>query len=385
MSTYARYSSTGSGGGGGGGGGDVTGPASSVAGELALYLDTTGKVLTNSSFYENAGSLAPRTDANLSLGNGDERYNQLFLAAGLSIGPADSLNLFWDTDHALFYADLLGFKGATGGNDAEVQINTLSITHNVDRDVINADGSSGILEIHTAGNLRMYIADDKPQVSIIAADCFFEQMGGVYGSMGWLEINVNDIGWVEGQQDVNPGFTTPRHIALNGTIFFVAASDAPSTNLSSNLLQLSFNGGTIAGVNRQLNLKNADSFIMGNAGGANYMEIYMGQSGLTLIQTNLDIRMNSVGTVGRLIIADQNAAANGKRLQEVTLVGGTVIKSNNSVTANTVLIPINNGLAGATVPPSYSIAKSAGVGYTVTSSDPTDTSTITVFLIENGS
>jgi hypothetical protein len=241
-----------------------------------------------------------------------------------------------------------------------------------------------VIEIKTGGNVRLYIADNLPQVSIIQADMFFEQSGGTPGSIGWLDRGVNDIGWVQNQQGVLPGFHQPRHIALSNNLYFVAISDSAAGTLASNACQIAFNGGTFAGSNKGLTLKNTEALVMNNTALTDYLEVYLGFSSLHLIQTNVNIRMNSDGTIGKLIIADQNGVSNGKRLETVTLAAGTVTKANTSITANSVLFIANPALSGALLSPSYSYTISAGVGYTITSSDVADTSTLKVFVVENG-
>lgn len=68
------------------------------------------------------------------------------------------------------------------------------------------------------------------------------------------------------------------------------------------------------------------------------------------------------------------------RLHDAVLVGGTVTVANTSVTANTRILLSRQTTGGTLGHLSYSI--SAGVGYTVTSSSGTETSTVTCFLME---
>lgn len=85
----------------------------------------------------------------------------------------------------------------------------------------------------------------------------------------------------------------------------------------------------------------------------------------------------SIGTAGQGLRIKSGSNA---RIGSSVLVGGTVTVSNTSVTANTLVFPVgvgttNSGYLAYTV--------NAGVGFTVTSSNPLDTRTVTWVLIES--
>lgn len=388
MSTYARYSSEGPGGGGGGGGvtnvtgsspisssggatpnisiqqadsthngflsstdwnrfdDKVDGPASSVDNQLAIFNGTSGQLLKTAPLFASTSELFPSADNTIDLGDSTHRYKNIYLS--------NSLNL---------------------------NTNTLVITTIAGMVVFDTTAGNLTYDFRTNGHSRLYIADDKPQVSIIKADTFFEQNSSPNGSIGWLDIGVNDIGWVQGQQDVLPGFHAPRNIALSNIIFFVANSDAAGSTLSSALAQFKFNGGTIAGADKGVTGQNFDFFHTKGSDNTSYFEQYLGAFGLKRAQTNLNFGMNSSGTFGKLAITDLNGNPNGKRLETVTLSGGSATVSNTSVSANTcffheVRTPSNQGW--------LSFSPNAGVGYTVTSTNVLDASVIKVFLVENG-
>jgi hypothetical protein len=333
---------------GGGGGGDVVGPASNdIDGQLPLFDGTTGKLLKAGGIADDGNHFYPLVDNNHDLGVPGNQFANAYL-----------------------------------GNS--ITMPSLTIIEAGDRIVFDATGVAKVMEFQTNGATRLYIAEDKPQVSVLEADTFWEQNGTGKGSLGWLSSGLNDIGWVQGQQDVLPGFHQPRHIALSNNLYFVAISESASTNLSSGVSRFEFNGGTSGANNKAVDLKNVAAHRIINTATTDYLEIYLGLSGLQRMQTNVNFGLNSNGTIGKLCFTDINGNPNGKRLETVTLAAGTVTKGNTSITANSVLIISNGGLAGAALPPAYSYTISAGVGYTITSSDVTDTSVLKVTVLENG-
>jgi len=91
---------------------------------------------------------------------------------------------------------------------------------------------------------------------------------------------------------------------------------------------------------------------------------------------------------GNLVL---NTAGNGLRVKSgsnarigvgAVLSGGTLAVANTSVTANTVVIPVVTALGTVTAPKALLVTKNAGVGFTVTSADATDTSTFDWYLVE---
>lgn len=70
-----------------------------------------------------------------------------------------------------------------------------------------------------------------------------------------------------------------------------------------------------------------------------------------------------------------------KRMGQATLVAGTVVVSNTSVTANTRIF-LSHANTSGTLGHLYISARSAGVSFTITSSSNTDTSTVNWLLIE---
>lgn len=99
----------------GGGSGDVVGPAfADVDGQLALFDGLTGKLLKGSNWANIDGAFGPLNDQSYNIGTINFRVNQLFLAAGISIGPENSFNLFWDGDRSKIYTDIMEFHNAIG-------------------------------------------------------------------------------------------------------------------------------------------------------------------------------------------------------------------------------------------------------------------------------
>jgi hypothetical protein len=74
------------------------------------------------------------------------------------------------------------------------------------------------------------------------------------------------------------------------------------------------------------------------------------------------------------------ASGANQRAGNAVLVAGTVAVANTTVTANTVVM-LTRKTAGGTIG-SLTYTLNAGVGFTINSSDPADTSTISYLLIE---
>lgn len=71
------------------------------------------------------------------------------------------------------------------------------------------------------------------------------------------------------------------------------------------------------------------------------------------------------------------------KVTNVTLVAGTKLTNDSSVTANTIILPVLKTLGTVTAPKALACtARVVGTSYTVTSSDNTDTSVVQVLLIE---
>lgn len=99
----------------------------------------------------------------------------------------------------------------------------------------------------------------------------------------------------------------------------------------------------------------------------------------------------SFTTVGASDNISISAAGKGLRVKSgsnarigvgAVLVGGTLSVANTSVSANSVIIPVITALGTVIVPKALYVTKNAGVGFTVTSSDATDTSTFDWYIIE---
>lgn len=101
-------------------------------------------------------------------------------------------------------------------------------------------------------------------------------------------------------------------------------------------------------------------------------------------------------TLGAITASNGNVvmstAGNGIRIKAGTnarigvgavLVGGTLTISNTSVTASTVILPVVTVLGTVTAPKALYVTKNAGVGFTVTSADATDTSTFDWYMVES--
>lgn len=93
--------------------------------------------------------------------------------------------------------------------------------------------------------------------------------------------------------------------------------------------------------------------------------------------TNGNIVMSTAGNGLQV-----KSGANARIGVGAVLVGGTLTIANTSVTNNTVIIPVITALGTVAAPKALYVTKNAGVGFTVTSSDATDTSTFSWYMVE---
>lgn len=75
------------------------------------------------------------------------------------------------------------------------------------------------------------------------------------------------------------------------------------------------------------------------------------------------------------------AAAGFAEIGSAVLVAGTVTVANTTVGANSLILITNSKLGTVTAPKFMTITRSNGVSFTITSTDVTDTSTISYILI----
>lgn len=259
----------------------------------------------------------------------------------------------------------------------------LTISDGSDRSLI--DGTAGVIQFQTAGNNRLYVADDWPQVTTLGADLWMEpgDGGATQGSIGFFTGNLSDIGWVERQQVDLPGFKAPRHIALTNTLFFVPHAERTTSTLSSELAQIKYSG-TVAGLDRVLFMKNIEQFKLNGPGGNGYIEVFTGLTSLYKIQTNLDIwQIDSKYTTFHSTAAKARSGSS-------VLSSGTITVSNTTVTAKTKIL-IQLLTPGGTLGTHYKYAISAATNFTITAVDTsgatvaTDTSTVVWFMVETES
>ncbi len=258
-------------------------------------------------------------------------------------------------------------------------VGTMEVEFDGDRAAIRAN----TVEFRdTTDDAWVYIAsgdgNGHHQLTTLGSDIWFETGGGgrAHGALVWKDPGPNgDIGWSNKQQDVLPGFRHPRHIAMSGTLFFVATSEAAASTLSSSVCQIAYTG-TVAGTSRTLFMKNTDQFKI-NGGGSQYVEFNMGIGGSNKVQQNIDFWINDAKFV------TYSSAANKARAGTATLVGGTVTVANITVTTKTKIILSRNtpgGSIGDLSAPSAS--RTAATSFVINSASGTDTSTVDWFLIE---
>lgn len=92
------------------------------------------------------------------------------------------------------------------------------------------------------------------------------------------------------------------------------------------------------------------------------------------------VNLKTGNVTGADVLGGVSEAANG-RMGVATLVGGTVVVNNTSVTANTRIF-LTAQTSGAAAGALRVSARTAGTSFTVTSSSGTDTSQVAYLLVE---
>lgn len=94
-------------------------------------------------------------------------------------------------------------------------------------------------------------------------------------------------------------------------------------------------------------------------------------------------------TTGQLAIGDGATAFAAlarhypiELVRGIVLVAGTKVTANTRITATTIIIPVYRTLGTVTAAKIITVSRSAGVSFTLTSTDNTDTSTLDVLLIQ---
>jgi hypothetical protein len=115
----------------------------------------------------------------------------------------------------------------------------------------------------------------------------------------------------------------------------------------------------------------------GNLNVGGYLAAASGQSGgVWNIWAGAANALN-LGAAGGGVAIKEGANA---RMGVATLAAGTVTVANTSITANTRVLPFRQALGGAAG--HLSVTKNPGVGFTITSSSGTETSTLAYVLFE---
>lgn len=109
------------------------------------------------------------------------------------------------------------------------------------------------------------------------------------------------------------------------------------------------------------------------------------------LATSLVLGLGEIGvdtTTGDVFVGDGTnqpedlKRAGGIRKGRATLVAGTVTVANTSITATSIILAQHQTLGTVTAAKILTITRSAGVSFTLTSTDNTDTSVIGYVIIE---
>lgn len=217
------------------------------------------------------------------------------------------------------------------------------------------------MEVLTNGNIRLYIADDFPQVSVIQADTFFEGGGGTPGGLCWLEHGQADIGRSTFQDLASPPPRGPRDIYYARNLRFGNGSTT---------------AGLYGGGNGASQSMIADFFKINPVSNNRYFECLLDVSGLHKLQTDCDFWFNDQSQ----IYFFNSGTANIRRAGTATLVGGTVTIPNVTI-SNLTHVKLQRKTAGGTTG-DLTYTKSVGVNFTINSDSASDTSEVEWMLFE---
>lgn len=206
-------------------------------------------------------------------------------------GSGDLLNPVITGSAANFFDDLLVI--ADGGDRAKIK--------------------GDVIEICSAnGDVRLYIAKDFPQVSVIASDLWIEQNGTGAG-MALLTHNSTDCGWSSIQQAELPGVHAFRDIWLGRNLRW--ATNSADWNLNYGAF---FAGG-------RLSFK-MDQYDIVNPGGTSYAEF---RHASATIASSLSLRFDLASS------GIQYYAPDARRFGKATLVAGVATVNHASITTTT--------------------------------------------------
>lgn len=292
-------------------------------------------------------------------------------ASSINSAPASSIT----TNEAL--------PGVTSdGETVNFFSSLLKITDEGDRTRILGNTIEFFNAANSRSGLYLHFDTTHPQLTTLGADIWFEPAdgGGLAGGIACYPGQNCDFGYSAYQQGELPGFHQWRHMAFSGTMFFVPPSERASyTTASTTVLQM-IRGGTVAGGNQTLQIKNLASFNWVSQDQTRYIEHYLGASGVFKTQQNMDMWVNDAKFVS------YSSTAAKARTGDLTLSSGAVTVTNTNNDANDKLF-LQMKTPGGTLCHDYKYTISAGASFTVTavnadlSSCTTDTSTLSWWLL----
>lgn len=237
---------------------------------------------------------------------------------------------------------------------------------------------AAVFQFKTSGHSRVYIADNHPQLTLQNADLWFEpgDGGARQGSIAALDGDISDFGYSTLQQNDIPGFRPFRHVSWSGTMFWIPVADRSNYTIASTEVMQLQQAGNVSDGTQHLILSNVQGLVLHNSGGSRYLEIYLGQSSIFKMQTNVDFWVNDAK------FGFWNDNANLKRIGSTTLVSGTKTIGNASVAAKTTIVV--QAVSGGSGPVgTYKVTKVGGTGFTIDSSDPTDNNVVEYVMFED--
>jgi hypothetical protein len=143
---------------GGGGSGNVTGPASSTTDAIAIYADTTGKVLLNTSLLFNDGNLNPPDDTTA---DANQALSINFSAANKTGGTGDGGDMVVSGGNSLGGnggdLDLFSGEASGSGNGGDVNVTAGNSASgnggNINLSANTGGSSNGVINFSTANTL----------------------------------------------------------------------------------------------------------------------------------------------------------------------------------------------------------------------------------------
>lgn len=231
------------------------------------------------------------------------------------------------------------------------------------------------------GDLSTLTGTSGGAIAPIASNITFAAGTGmlsIAGTAGTLTFNVN-FASPPAIGSGTPAAITGTTVASTGAMTAGTGLTATTGNIAASSGNVSASAAVSAGttVTAGTGITATTGNISASAGAVNAATSMTATLG-NITATNGNVVMNTAGNGIQV-----KTGANARIGLGAVLSGGTLAVANTSVTANTVIIPVVTTLGTVAAAQALHVTKNAGVGFTVTSADVTDTSTFDWYMIES--